>query len=382
MRYLLHKPASDLSATDLDQLVLTGELWRENRVLEYKRQLPERTDAGVVKLLKTVSSLANTDGGTVLYGVGAVDGVPTEVPGLASFNEDGDVLRLQSLLRAHLDPPLTLLRFKTVVRTPRDPVLVLEIPRSLLAPHGISFQNLGQYWARGTAGNYLMPTSELRQAFLQFEAWEQEARSFHESRRALLEAGRLGIGFDVTKPAMILHVLPLGRLRSRLTFGEGWVDHIKPDDGLAYKGVWNLDGGLVVNTDGGREVAMEYFRNGGVEIAVSLSPHVIPPNILLGEKLEQELVSWVDASLDWSGKVGAEPPYVVLLSLVRVATLRLRPPGRMAAGAFLYTGFDRSIVQLPEVVLQDTPSDASESLGEVLQIMWQAAGWKGRPGSA
>jgi len=376
---VLGKPTVQLDAESIEQIVAEGNQWRESRLVEYKRQLPDKTPDSITKFLKAISSFANTDGGAVFFGIEAADGVPISAPGLGSFNEDADLLRLQTLLRAHLDPSLTLVIPRVIRRPAANPVLLFDVPRSLLAPHAVSFNDLGQYWGRATAGKYLMPTSDLRQAFLQADAWEEQARQFHEARLRLLEAGRLGVGFNVTEPALLLHVLPLGRLRSRVTFGDGWHDLVLPDFGLSYKWVWNLDGGLVIGSGDNHEVAIEYFRNGGTEMAVTLAPYAVSERVLLGAKLQEDITGWVRQFVEWSQSVGREAPYVVFVSLVRVANYRLRPSGNLPLGAPLRFGFDRPIVQLPETVLAQMPVDVGDSLGEIFEIMWQAAGWKSQP---
>lgn len=64
---------------DLDRLILNKV--PEGKTLEYKRQLPGREDGGNVKILQSITSFANTNGGELLYGVEAEDGIPIGLSG-------------------------------------------------------------------------------------------------------------------------------------------------------------------------------------------------------------------------------------------------------------------------------------------------------------
>ena len=62
---------------DLDA-VMAAKI-KENRFIEYKRELPSK-DAEVKDLLADVSAFANSSGGTILYGIDEDQGEPVACP--------------------------------------------------------------------------------------------------------------------------------------------------------------------------------------------------------------------------------------------------------------------------------------------------------------
>ena len=69
----------DVDVSVLQDLVVNGV--REEKTIEYKREMPGAADSDAVRFLATVSSFANTAGGDILLGVEANDGVPVKLPG-------------------------------------------------------------------------------------------------------------------------------------------------------------------------------------------------------------------------------------------------------------------------------------------------------------
>ena len=101
MLMIHNKPISAITKDDIQQLLVAAV--RENRVIEYKRVLPGNSDSDKKEFLADVTSFANAGGGDILYGVDAKDGVPTDIPGLADFNEDKERLRLESSMLNAID---------------------------------------------------------------------------------------------------------------------------------------------------------------------------------------------------------------------------------------------------------------------------------------
>jgi hypothetical protein len=94
------KTLASISANDLQTLVDNQE--REDQTIEYKVQLPESNPDGAVKFLSQISSFANTGGGDLVFGIEAVNGIPTKVVGLPGVNVDQEKLRLSQLMQSSL----------------------------------------------------------------------------------------------------------------------------------------------------------------------------------------------------------------------------------------------------------------------------------------
>ena len=77
---MIPKPLERVEAADIDFL-LVAKL-EESRTLDYKRDLPGGSDADRKEFLADVSSLANTVGGDIIFGIEEVGGLPTAIVGL------------------------------------------------------------------------------------------------------------------------------------------------------------------------------------------------------------------------------------------------------------------------------------------------------------
>ena len=77
------KPLDSVSAQDLQELVDDQVI--EQKTLEYKRDLPGKTDSDRKEFLCDVSSFANTASGHIVYGIREEDGKPAEVIGGAPW---------------------------------------------------------------------------------------------------------------------------------------------------------------------------------------------------------------------------------------------------------------------------------------------------------
>ncbi|QXX76037.1 helix-turn-helix domain-containing protein [Methylovirgula sp. HY1] len=71
---MLLKRLDDMRLSDLQSII---GVVREGKTIEFKREMPAKTNDEVVKFLAAVSSLANTAGGDLLIGMEAKDGVAT-----------------------------------------------------------------------------------------------------------------------------------------------------------------------------------------------------------------------------------------------------------------------------------------------------------------
>ena len=109
---LIPKLLSEITKKDLLQLVENSII--EGKTIEFKQELKQSTDGDKRELLADVSSFANAGGGDLIYGIAANEGVASEVRGLDAFNEDQDVLRLESILRDGIEPRIQGLQIHVV----------------------------------------------------------------------------------------------------------------------------------------------------------------------------------------------------------------------------------------------------------------------------
>jgi hypothetical protein len=192
----------------------------ESQRLEYKREYPPKFSDGEKKeFLADVSAVANTAGGHILYGIdeerdvaGQPTGIPTSIAGVPVPNEDALRRAWEQMISTGLNPPLRGVAVKAI-EVDGMQVVALTIPRSLHAPHAVWFERNGKFWKRSSSGKYQVETAELRAMFLERDAWEAEAERYHKERTSLIQSGVVLPSAGDAPGTIILHLLPLGRLR-------------------------------------------------------------------------------------------------------------------------------------------------------------------------
>jgi predicted HTH transcriptional regulator len=160
---MLDRPLPDLSEQDFASLVTNGVA--EGRDIEFKGELPGGSDSEVKEFLADVTSLANTQGGDLIYGIEDRGGVATGATGIVVADLNDTLLRLENMIRDGIEPRLTV-RMQWVPLTTGNGILVLRIPASLVAPHRVRFKASGKFWSRNSRGKYEMDVHELRHAFM------------------------------------------------------------------------------------------------------------------------------------------------------------------------------------------------------------------------
>src|SRR5436305_13591780 len=98
---LFSKPLATILPHDLQALV--DDSVAESRDIEFKTVVG-KTDADRREFLADVSSFANATGGDLLVGVKTKDGIAESFAQIAATAADGEILRLENMVRDGLDP--------------------------------------------------------------------------------------------------------------------------------------------------------------------------------------------------------------------------------------------------------------------------------------
>lgn len=200
----------DIRQEDLHQLV--EQSVSEGRSLEFKRELPNGTDAGVKEFLADVTSLANAQGGDLVFGIEDTGGVASALTPLAVVDPDAAILRLENMLRDGVEPRLANVRSKWIPLASGGGALVLRISSSMAAPHRIKFKNSGRFYARNSRGKYEMDTHELRAAFNGSEQIPLRLRELHAGAVQFAEGRDMPFQLE-PDPSAVVSIMPLTFLR-------------------------------------------------------------------------------------------------------------------------------------------------------------------------
>lgn len=288
---LLHKSADEIEASDIDRLI-KGSV-SEGRYIEYKRELPSNSDTDKKKLLAAVASFANTNGGTIVYGVDAPKGVPNpNMVGLDKLSDDAiadwdaEILRLNHIILSGLDPRIPAVDLRRITFDDGDSALVIRVNQSWIRPHIISFKDWCRFYARSSAGRYLMDIDEIRAAFLDAASVLEGIREFREERLSAFKSDEPPLEVNLG-PKLLVHFVPFGALRPGQLVDLTPLNDSPPitlseSNSSAHP---NLDGFISYReTRGEVRSYVQVFRNGIVEMGDRYA-------FALGEMLEREYVN-------------------------------------------------------------------------------------------
>jgi predicted HTH transcriptional regulator len=160
---LLVDRLTDLDATALARLKNTVG---ESTTLDFKRELPERSHNGSREFLKDLCAFANTHSGDLVFGIVEQNGVAVDVPGIEAADPGAEQERLEQIACSDgIEPRLPRPEFCRIeVGTGRF-VFVVRVSQSWTAPHRVSLQGHGHFYARGATTTFAMNVQQLREAF-------------------------------------------------------------------------------------------------------------------------------------------------------------------------------------------------------------------------
>ena len=382
---LLPKPLDEIAAADIRSLV-------ENKVkegdrLEYKENLPKANDDERVKFLCTVASLANSLGGDIVIGIGERrDGNRKTgellVKGLnePGFDFDRERNRLTEMILKGIDPRVGRVGFKLIEGLEEGPVIVVRVPRSLNAPHMVTFNEFNRFFARHSGGRYALSVREIRQAFLTSELLPERIRSFRNERVTAIVNGDLPVPLT-PKAKIVLHVIPFSAVDDRTGFDISAAfdlrNAMRTIGNTNKAGRHNLDGFVVYGGQSGTSLEYEsyiqVFRSGVVE---AVNSSILEGNAsaqIPSSYYEQEIVASLASIQGFLRKLNVEPPLALLLTLTGVKGLTMALDPRWMA--YRPHTIDREILLLSEVIVEEYDKTAEENLKPLFIMIWQAAGF-------
>jgi hypothetical protein len=199
-----------------DLLDLVKNSVHEDRELDYKETLPSNSPDSHRDFLYDASSLANAAGGLLIFGVrerrdegGKPTGEPEAAPGLAGFNQDAAIQRLESMLRDGIEPRLPGVRAHLVPGLNDGPALVFAIPKSWAGPHMVKYGGMARFYTRNNRGNEPMNYHQIRDAFAASLEAIEKARNFRRARIRDIDAGVRLPTTLVGSARAVLHLIPL-----------------------------------------------------------------------------------------------------------------------------------------------------------------------------
>ncbi|MBI4389595.1 MAG: ATP-binding protein [Nitrospinae bacterium] len=379
---MIPKPIDRISKEDIDALVENGVA--ESKTLEYKESLPGNSDEDKKEFLGDASSFANAAGGDIVYGMkgkrdgnGKSAGTPEKAGGLPGINPDQEILRLEKILSNGVAPRIPGVHFQAINGFPQGPVIVLRIPKSWNSPHMVIFKNRSRFYSRASNGKEQLDVDQIRAAFALSESVGEKIRRFRDERIARIVAGETPL--PMAHPTkVVLHVFPIEsadpsvRIDVKEHFDEIRNPRYRPifSHGLSWR--YNFDGVLTYynNTDSDCHSYLQVFRNRVLETAGPLSADQKQFGFP-----EDKLIEYVKSYLQLLKAIGANPPFVILLTLIGVKGLTKSYEPAMHS-YFEASPIDRDPLMLPDVLAEDFDVKVETVLRPLFDMVWQACGWE------
>ncbi len=321
---MLDQPVETIDEAALAALV-TNQV-SERRDLEFKRDLPGKSDEQVKEFLADVTSLANAQGGDLIFGIEDVGGVADSLLGVAAPDPDAEILRLENIIRTCVEPRLIGVRTHWVTLSLAAGVIIIRVPASLGAPHRIVFKNSGRFFSRNSRGKYEMDVHELRVAFTQSEKLPQRFRKLHVD--AVESARGIDMPFAIkAEPTAVVSVIPLGLFREDRDLGISHDHALAPVSTTGHSYIDTMEGVLIhtpIDADIGtvRSYALTH-RAGRTDAAWTIG------RIVKGQGGEEASYVWpqrfeeglLDVTSSTQAKLrlfGIEGPWAILVTIVGV----------------------------------------------------------------
>jgi hypothetical protein len=369
----------------------------EGHHLDYKETFPfGRGPSDDSDFLTDVVAFANADGGDIIYGIEEQKGPgwPKAIPGIANFLEDDARKRLQSLVAAHVEPPLAF-RLRVISGSfSKGPVVVVRVSRSWIGPHMISRVprqsndkeklKVTSFHVRRNAGNDIMRHDDIRRAFLGSQELPERMRRFRDQRLLRLLAGEAPLAMKETEGCAVLQVFPMASLHRPTVVDVRFVrdEKLLPSPVPDERAVPHLNAdGLMMRARHGhtaRSAYLQLFRNGVVEVAFKVVDGQGRGRELRPGKIEARIQGILPAIVALYIRLNIDPPAAVFVSLVGVRDAIMKSESSTSPGGHGQPLEDAELL-LPEVLFETWQHDLKETTRPTFDALWQAGGFDGSP---
>jgi len=373
----LEKSFDDIEEPDL--LALVTDKVSEGRVIEYKRDLPNTTHDGKKEFLADVSSFANASGGHIIFGVPEENGLPTGITGVPSSDPDGEILRLQNLIRNGIEPRLQGVVIKEIRLQSGTFAFILRIPQSWSKPHVVNFENYWRFYSRTSVGKNQLDVSEVRSAFLQSGTLADKIRLFRD--------GRLGSILSEQTPTplfpgarIVVHLIPYVAFEPAVSFPLDALANnrysLTPLNGSVTNYRFNFDGLLTMSTfnKGQSTGYVQIFRNGIIEAVDTSILEPMERLFIPSVTFESEIIKGVSVYLTTQKQMTVSPPISLMVSLLGVSGYIMAVNSQLQRRRNSFP-IDRDTLILPETIFESYPSDIPRALRPTFDAVWNATGW-------
>src|SRR5436190_10382668 len=197
--------------TEARLLEVCAQEWPESQTLDFKRDLPGKTDRDKSEFLKDICALANTGGGDLLFGVDEANGKAKSLAPISTDPADAATRRLLQIIDAGIEPRIVGILLREIPVS-GGYVLQFTVPASFNGPHRYSVSGPGRFVMRDGTLTRELTYSELQAAFDRTATLGERARRFREQRMTAIGSGQTWRPMK-GGPLCVLQLIPLSAMR-------------------------------------------------------------------------------------------------------------------------------------------------------------------------
>lgn len=371
------KSIDQVTFEDIQNLVDTGVM--ENKILDYKRELPQNIRGdGKKEFCKDVAAFANSEGGTLIYGMNETEGGQPEIVGIEIQNVDTLTQQLNQIIRANIEPILYDYALKVIpINGENSYLLLVDIAKSWSGPHAVKVNQFTyRFFTRVNTDNVGLDIQNIRNSFLANEELTNKIRAFHKERNLQILARENALPVD--GPFLSLHLIPRQAFTSQTQIDLQRVERsgtlLSPIRADRYDYRYNLDGYMYYA--GPQEVNRTYnqiFRNGIIEIVTNrdISMSYNNTNYIPGDTVIKELISALPKYVQFYKNIGINAPIYGFLSFYNVKSHKLYTE----TAGFSPSEITHHYINLPEFIIEaENMENLQSHLKDILQfpldVLW------------
>lgn len=385
--YLLGKKIENISSEDIQRIITNGI--SESKILEYKKELKIDSGDDRKEFLYDITSLANTEGGVIIYGIeeqkddkGQNTGFPSKITGITVDNKDKLIQKIEDLAKNNVEPNLNLLNIQ-ILTVDKFQILIIGIPKTLGLPHMVTYNSTNKFYKRRNSGKYLLDVYELNNTFISNLSMKEKANHFREQRIREVRNLKFLPKLDI-EGSYFMHVIPLGHFEENIIDLSDEINKafllkkLTPYNAIGWNSKYNFEGFLTSSSDKNNQIPFSYvqlFRDCSIEFYTSHFhfPKKEEPNKLDlgGRRFEMISIQNIKTSFDVLNFYKIEPPYAVYISLFDLdnAVIHIQDVWNNTTDGTI----GKSELLFPSVVFNETTQDISKAMKSTFDILWQTA---------
>ena len=372
---MINKALNIISSDDFMMLISNGV--SESKTIEYKSDLPNDTSDSKKEFLADVSSFANAEGGDLILGIKADKGIPIEICGINVTDNDKIILQYENIIRDGISP-----RIKTEIKiylVIEKRIMLIRIYKSWNKPHRIEYKDYHRFYARNSAGKYLLDIDELRTLFLSGEEINDKISSFIKSRNnAILNNEAM---MPLTgKGKIAFYLIPIDSLSSKRRLDViNLKGNLRPPFCHGWNSRINLEGYMNYSPSqtGETNSYAQIYRNGIIEVVNSslLTGFREEDRFIPSVAYESEIIVSVKSYLEILKNYDIYPPFVFGLSFINIRNYHLSND-RQFGGFGANIIYNKDILQLPEILITEFTEKVEELLHDTFDAVWNTFGFE------